>query len=128
MRKVILMTLLAVVSGGAAAEWVQVGSTEIGTIFANPATIRKTGNLVKMWRMADFKTADKIGGKQYLSEKTRYEYDCTEDRMRVLDTIFHAGNMGKGAVVHANSSQQQWQSVPPETFGEALWKFACTKR
>ncbi len=52
MHKAILMILLAVVSSSVMAEWILYGygnkkEVEI-TVYADPATIRKSGNTVKM--------------------------------------------------------------------------------
>jgi hypothetical protein len=51
MRKAILMMLLAIVSSSAAAAWVPFGGGEIATptIYADPSTILKSGNEVKIW-------------------------------------------------------------------------------
>jgi hypothetical protein len=46
MRRLILSVLLAVVSSSAAAEWVEVGRADTITAYADPATIRKAGNMV----------------------------------------------------------------------------------
>jgi len=53
MRKAILMMLLAMASGNAAAEWVKVAETHRSVIYVNPASIRKVGHIVKMWSLAD---------------------------------------------------------------------------
>src|SRR5471030_1082964 len=55
MRKTILMMLLAVVSGSAAAEWEEVANNENATTYADFVTIRKEGNLAKMWDVIDYK-------------------------------------------------------------------------
>jgi len=57
MRKAILAILLAVASSSAAAEWVEVDSDETLTFYINPTTIRRDGNLVRMWELLEYKTA-----------------------------------------------------------------------
>jgi hypothetical protein len=130
MRKAILTMLLAVVSISAAAEWVTVGSNSTTTTYADPATIRKVGNIVDMWTLLDFKTAlkDPEGGKSFLSMKMHSGYDCKEDRKRRLYFTWHSENMGGGDVVHIGDNPGKWTPVPPESFDENLWKFACGKR
>ena len=56
LRKAILMALLAVVSGNAAAEWVDLGSNGSATAYADPSASSKAINIVKMWHMLDFET------------------------------------------------------------------------
>ncbi|MBI3527215.1 MAG: hypothetical protein HY067_04530 [Betaproteobacteria bacterium] len=129
MRRTILMMLLLVVSGGAAAEWVQVGGNESSTSYADPATIRKTGDMVKMWNLLDFKTAQaRPYGTPYLSQKTQQEYDCKEGRARIIDLLRYSENMGTGEITSSESDSGKWEPVPPGTVSEALWELACDKR
>jgi len=128
MRKVILMLLLAVVSNSAMAEWVDVGSNENITIFVDPASIQRDGNMAKMWHLTDFKTAQKDMGDKYLSTKDQNEYDCKEVKVRRRASSQHSGNMGKGKVVYSDSFTTRWKPVPPDSGLEIMWKFACVKR
>lgn len=57
MRKAIVMMLLAAVSSSAAAEWVELNRDEISTDYFDPTTIRKAGDMVKVWSLTDHKTA-----------------------------------------------------------------------
>ena len=86
MKKLLLIFILVIVSNSAMAEWVELGTSqdETGTIYANPATIRKSGNKVKMWDLTDYKTAQEVTGKQYMSSKSQIEYDCKEEQTRLL--------------------------------------------
>lgn len=58
MRNIIWMLLMTGVSSGAMAEWVNLGSTGDNnvTFFAEPTSITKTGNMVKMWYLQDLAT------------------------------------------------------------------------
>lgn len=54
MCKFVLLVLLVMASSGAAAEWVKVGDSPAPDgfdVYADPATIRRAGNMVKMWGM-----------------------------------------------------------------------------
>ncbi len=124
MRKVFLVMLLAVATNSATAEWVEIGGNETITTYADPATISKTGDIVRMWSVGDRKTPHD----RYMSIREQYEYDCKEERVRRLDTLFHSGNMGEGAVVYANSDPLNWRPVGPRTIAGSLWIFACSKR
>ena len=130
MRKAVLMMLLTVVSSSAAAAWVEVGSDETTTFYADPATIRTEGNMVKMWHLLDFKAVTvPPGGKRYmyLSSKSKAEYDCKEERARVLSFAWYSGNMGEGKAVYSTSKPGPWEPVAPESAIELLWNIACGK-
>jgi hypothetical protein len=97
----LLITLLVPSSGPAYAEWVAVEKNNqfagIGTVYVDPDTIHRTGNLVKMWQLIDFKTMQ--GGRspsRLLSTKIQKEFDCAEERLRLLVLTDFWGNIGTG--------------------------------
>ena len=50
MTRLLLIALLVLSSGPAYAEWVAIGSTDDGmTAYADPDTIRRKEEMVKMW-------------------------------------------------------------------------------
>jgi hypothetical protein len=126
MCKAILMMLLAIVSSHAAAEWVEVGRSESATTYADPASIRKADNMVTMWMLSDFKAVQaRPYGTPYMSQKTQQEYDCKEERARIVYFLRYSENMGGGEVVYTESDPDAWKPVPPDGTNEVLWKFAC---
>ena len=128
MRKVILMMLLAVASNSAMAEWVNVGSNENVSIYVDPTTIQRAGNMAKMWHLFDFKYVKEDMGEPYLSTREQNEYDCKEEKYRRRATSQHSKNMGSGKVVYSDSYTAKWKPVPPDSGIEIMWKFACLKR
>lgn len=129
MRKVMLL-LAAVSSSAIAGEWVAVSYTDDGgvTVYADPSTIRKDGNIVSLWTLGDFKKSEQIGNsKQVLSLKEQYEYDCQKHQMRRMHATMHSENMGRGNVVDSSPIHEGWQEVPPSSLNEQLWRFACGK-
>src|ERR1700675_4391658 len=100
MRKVIFMILLVIVSSSAAAEWVLAGRNVATTLYTDPATVRKAGNMVKMWELIDLKTAQfSTEGRPYMSSTSQSEYDCKEGRTRILYFTLHSENLGRGETV-----------------------------
>ncbi len=128
MRKTILMLLLALASGNATAKWVRVGSTDNLVSYADPDTIRKSGAMVRMWDMFDCKSVELCSGKPYLSSKERYEYDCKEERGRMLLFSNHAGKMGRGKIVESDAKPDVWMPIPRGSVRETMRKFACGKK
>jgi len=141
MKKLLLTLMLAVVSTSAMAEWVKVGTSDdkTTTIYADPSTIRKSGNRVKMWALWDYSTAQEGGSKPYMSVRIQNEYNCKEETDRIQNeynckeetdrqiyaTTF-SGNMAGGHTINRQGGKK-WEPVAPRTFGETLWKFACGK-
>ncbi len=72
MREAFFMMLLAVVCSNAEADWVEVNRDEISTIYADPTTIRRAGDIVKMWSVFDYKKAETTSdGKPYMSSRSQ---------------------------------------------------------
>jgi len=125
-----LIALMVLSSSPVYAEWVAVGGNDqIGmTTYADPGTIRRKGDLVKMWQLNDFKTVQTMEGNSFLSTKKQREFNCTEERTRILAATQFSGNMGTGEVVWRNANEQKWEPVVPESIGQTLWEFTCGKK
>jgi len=125
-----LITVLLLSVGPVCAEWVEVvANDEVGmTVYVDPDTIHTEGNLVKVWTLFDYKTIQTIVGGPWLSSKTQRQFDCVEERVRVLGFITFSGNMGSGEAVNSNSDEQQWRPIEAGSVDQALWKVACNKK
>ena len=134
MKRLLLGLMLIVTATAASAEWTFVsdtgGDTDDYIQYVDRATIRKRGNLVKMWGLRDFKTVQKsAAGDSYLSSNAQEEYDCKEEKSRILAFTWFAGKMGNGKVVYSNSDTgDKWSPISPGSVGETLWKIACGKK
>jgi hypothetical protein len=121
------IALLVLSSRPAHAAWVEVGITEEATVYADPATIQRKGDVVKMWYLHDFKTTQTVLKKSYLSSRSQDEYDCTGDRHRALASTSFSGNMGSGKVRSSYSIKGKWEAISLGTITQSLWKVACEK-
>ena len=125
-----LIALMLLSGSPAHAEWVTVGGNDqIGmTTYADPGTIRREGNLVKMWILFDFRTTQTTAGHLMLSIKGQEEYDCDGKRRRALTFSDFSGNMGGGKEISSSSGEGTWVPVVSEGFVQTLWEFACAKK
>lgn len=121
--------MLMAVSAGAIAEWTKIGATSDGEFdnYADLSTIRKSGNTAKMWTLRNFKKAETAAnGKSYLSSMTRSEYDCNEEKFRLLSIHFYSSNMRNGDIVNGlDTEENQWHSILPESISATEFKIAC---
>lgn len=126
----LLLTLLLLSTEPVLAEWVLTsGDDESGlTVYVEPDSIRRKGNLVKMWQLYDYKTVQTVAGDSLLSIKRYNEFDCTEKRTRMLAYTWFSGNMASGKVVYSTPDEQQWEPVVPRTINRTLWNVACGKK
>ena len=126
----LLLMLLILSSQPVYAEWVLVsGDDQAGLkVYVDSTTLRRNGNLAKMWQLYDYKTVQTVAGDSLLSMKRFNEYDCTEARTRMLGYTWFSGNMGNGNVVYSTTEQLPWEPVVPRTINRTLWKVACEKK
>ena len=134
----LLITLLVLSSEPAYAEWVAVENDYLlpglQTVYVDPDTIRREGNLVTMWQLIDFKLMQGNAGMgilgvghRVLSTKTHKQFDCAEKRFRVLAVTDFSGNMGTGIPAGAYIDGGNWVPVEPKSINQALWEVACGK-
>ena len=124
-----LFFLLIFVSSSAMAEWVKVVTPfdEKLTTYADPSTIRKSGSRVKMLSMVDFKAAEEIKNDIYVkSVKRQIEYDCKDEKKRLLSGELFSGNMGSGEII-STSKMGDWIPASLGTGNIKLWEIACGK-
>jgi len=116
--------MLITASSNVMAEWVEIESNETDTFYADPATIRKTGNIVRMWVLTDYKMVQTNASKPYMSKLGVRKYDCKEKQSRATIKTLHSKNMGVDKYVGIIGNRP-WLPVSPRTTSELLWKFAC---
>lgn len=126
MKKLLSFLILIVVSSSSMAEWILIGGNDNFTLYSDPATVVESGSMVKMLRLTDFKTVQRIDSKYYLSTKRQDEYDCVKEQYRIIYVNAYTENMGEGNVVmKVVNKPGYWKLILPGSQGEAAWKFAC---
>jgi hypothetical protein len=122
--KTILLSLLLLATGSAWAAWVKVTTTGNGenTFYLEPDSFRKNGNLRTVWQVQDYK---KIRPDGTMSFRTKNEYDCKEERYRVLAASNHSENLANGRVISDFGSYESWIEIAPNTPSEVFLKIVC---
>ena len=121
------LALLGTASFGAMAEWSQVGEDSDSQTYIDRSTIRRSGNMAKMWVINNYKSGQKLRGSSFLflSMRSRHEYDCSDDNLRTLDISIHSARMAEGSTLLTESTTQPWESVVPGSAGALQLKAAC---
>ncbi len=128
MRAIILVGLLAVVSGNASADWVKLGADLVGgfDIYVDPTTATRAKDIAHVWTLSDFKTEQsRSSGFRYLSAKSKYDFDCKLGRSRVTSQVTYSGNMASGISVDAGIASREWKPVMPGGVEDTSMKLAC---
>jgi hypothetical protein len=126
-RKTITL-IAAVISFSAQAEWSYVGTSSNGslTAYMDFSTLRKTANGYRVWDLHDYKAPPKMTGA--LSMSGLNEYDCKQERSRILQETHYSGPMGRGEVLRTISGPSDWSYVIPGSVGESSMEIVCGRK
>jgi hypothetical protein len=123
----LMMLCLAINDGSAYGEWTLVSESTGMRAYLDVGAADRQGNLVTMWQLTDYPTAQQGGGQAFFSSKMQKEYDCAEQRFRILALTYFSDHMGGGtAVATVIPSDKPWLPVQSESLGKQLWEVACT--
>lgn len=130
MKRVFFITLLVLSSGPTYADWAAIGdNVDLDTIYVDIETIRLKGELAEVWVLTDSKLAKRFLGTNsfYLSVRQLQQFNCDEERSRILNATWFSSNMGKGAVIDTLTKEGQWNPLPPGSVGRRLMEVICKK-
>jgi hypothetical protein len=127
MMRLGLALLVGLVCGSAAADWSLVGGNQtIYSAYADKESVRRSGDSVQMLGLYDFLMADvAVDGQPHESTVVLREYDCRQQRVRLLAFVDYAGHMGAGKVISRAGAGERWEPVLPGTIDESFLRIAC---
>ena len=123
MKKLLLVGLM-MLAGSAWAEWVMYSQRESVTYYYDSATIRKDGNMRRVWELQDLRKRHKDGETSY---RTQYEFDCKQERVRFLAASGHSEPMAGGKTLYSSGEENNWRAFAPGTIAETILKIVCAK-
>lgn len=124
MLKALLLLITVFTSSSSLAQWVLYAEVTEAFLYIDLSTIRKDGNLRKVWVLQDLKQRQKEGA---LSLRARVEYDCREERYRYLSATSHSSQMAQGNLIKSQTGMSDWIDVAPGTATEDSFKKVCPK-
>lgn len=95
-------------------------------LFLNTPRMRE-GNLVSMWQLINLRQSRGIGKPADFSTKTYKQFDCVEQRVRLLAFRQFSQRMGAGLSADGLVDKDKWLSIEQESINQALWEIACNK-
>ena len=123
MKKLFLVSLM-MLAGSAWAEWVMYSQRESVTYYYDSATIRKDGNMRRVWVLYDLRERYKEAEMSY---RTQYEFDCKQERVRFLAASAHSEPMAGGKTLYSSGEENNWRAIAPGTIAETILKIVCAK-
>ena len=115
-------------TGNACAEWKELGSNDVMTVYADIDTISISEYKVQIMSMLDLKKPGKNpNNKQSVSSIVGLnEYNCTEISYRPIEFKEFSGNKGKGKVVSDNKTpDSKFEPVIDGSWTAGVFKVVC---
>jgi hypothetical protein len=95
-------------SAPGAVEWTAVGGNDSITFYADLGSLAAEGDFATMWTMVDSKVQRSQGDVRFSSVTTRFAFDCAGQRIRSLETRFHAAAAWPAGVVGRYAEEGAW--------------------
>ena len=121
-RLYLLLLSLLMLASSSHAGWVEMGQTDEGTFYVDPAAILRTGSSRLVWELTDLKERDE--GSE-LSRRSRVAYDCKHGLTRVLSLETYREPMAIGKIILSVKREGLWKKVPVSAAYEIAFKFIC---
>lgn len=121
----VLLFTLMVVTTSAWAEWINIGENGEATIYIDKESIRKEGNLRKVWQFYDLKIKNDKGA---MSIRSRIEIDCKNERVRPMSFSAFSEAMLRGTLLAFDDlPDSRWRDAAPNTPAESAVKISCAE-
>jgi hypothetical protein len=125
MKKAIITCLIAVCSLPAVAEWVYVNETNVSIMYIDLSSIRSDKDSRRVWVIEELKQSGQDGA---MSRRVREEFDCKNERYKLLSMSVHTGSMATGkSIFDFDKPNDSWSEIPPSTTQRAILEFVCAK-
>jgi hypothetical protein len=105
-----------------------VGSDGSWAAFSTDHQLKRSGHLVTAWLRQEYPEPQRsAAGDAYGSDVEKVQYDCSNERARVLLAIYYAANNLAGSQQSEEPDQKQvpWVAIVPGTQSELIFHWAC---
>jgi hypothetical protein len=96
--------------------------------FSTEHQLKRSGHLVTAWLRQEYPEPQRsAAGDAYSSDVEKVQYDCNNERARVLLAIFYSANNLAGSQQSEEPDQKQvpWEAIVPGTQSEMIFHWAC---
>jgi hypothetical protein len=91
---------------------------------------KRSGKMITLWLRQEYPEAQRSdGGDVYLSNVEKVQFDCGNDRQRVLLVIYYSENniAGSQQQMESDPKHAPWEAVVPGTQSDSVFQWACSK-
>ena len=126
--KIFLILVALLAPTFAQADWVRLVSVGAGevTVYVDPASIKRDGNVVGISTLFDYATVRTLSGAPFQSATMQDEIDCAGKQTRTLAVTSHSEPMAGGHIVStATGGYVPWTPIDPQGIFLAIFRFVC---
>lgn len=130
MLRFALLFLLTI--GSAWADWVAIGKSTDFTMYVDPQSLRRNGQIASAWVMGDYTKTQKkrfpppVLWVEFDSIKELKNFDCSKGLHRTDKTVIMSGKYGKGDALYSFVSIPDYFPVPNAELDIAQFNYVCT--
>ncbi len=118
-----LCLLLALISINALAEWKAIAISSVNAkVYYEPSSIKQYGDNKRLWILVDLPSLQANNAK---SQKEYREYDCNEERMKILQINYFSELKGEGITVDTDTDEWAWRYIMPNTIDLMILNRIC---
>ena len=129
MKKLLLFLVLIFTTLNVYAKWVLVGTSEDADIYVKTDTIKRKGHIVTYWETFEYKSAQKVGEKEYSSLKIKNETNCNTEENKTLFMAVYSESMGSGKVIDTwKTDKEVFREIIPDSLAHLVFQFLCSKK
>jgi hypothetical protein len=121
-----LLALVMLVALPVSAEWKQVAEgADEAMLFVDFGTFRKDGSIVRFWQLTNFSKPKRAFGKDVFSLRARVEFDCKQEREKLISISLFSEFFAKGEVITSDDTGTNWSDIPPDTVASTVFQSVC---
>ena len=115
-------TLARIPPAPPASAWVKVVETADAIFYLALGAIRKDGLVRGTWELQDMKKRAPDGA---MSMRVYAEFDCAQERHRILSVATYAGPMLGGEILSDETRLSEWRPIKPGTASASIRRIIC---
>ena len=123
--KFFLLAFVMMIGSPAWAEWAKVSSSNGTDFYIDFASVKAEGTKRTTWQLTNYSTPQSLVDVYYLSSRARVEFDCKEEKSRLLTiTVFSMRN-ADGKPLITVDEPTKWSDIAPYTTARGILNTVC---
>lgn len=128
MLKNLFIASLVAASVSAHAEWKRIDSSPVDvTAYIDHESVKKiSGRRLQIYTLLDYKSLQQRNDREFRSELSLIEYDCSKGEYHHMIHTFHKGQMGGDKMVHFSEGSWYWIKPDAGSVEDVLLNAVCS--